>query len=134
MRVILFSVKNSLEKLRKIVQVTRFHYRKKHKFLIQVSDEKSAKFVDNLLWEMPEESFLPHEITNSATKQCIAITNSKENVNEAKYVFNLWHSPLIFKPYKVIYDFEDGTSEYKRNLSIQRISGYKEANYSIESA
>lgn len=130
-RVIFFQVSDTPSKLKKIIETAQYHFEKKEHLLIFVEEEKSEKFVDDLLWKEPATSFLPHTVSNGPSNDLIVITKSKNNVNNAKVAFNLCPTAL-FLPLKMIYEFEDLTAPVKKNLSIQRFDTYKKAGLLIE--
>lgn len=132
-RVIFFQVNDNSTKLKRIVEMAHFHFEKREPLLILVDDEKSQKFVDELLWKLPETSFLPHLATDTATTEPIAIAKVKNNVNSARIAFNLCASSLLIdSPFRIIYEFEDLTAPNKKNLSSQRFDSYKQAGFLIE--
>lgn len=132
-RVVFFQVADAASKLKRIVETARSHFLKKEPLLLFVEDEKSQHFVDELLWRLPETSFLPHIATDKAAKEPIAITKTKTNVNAALFAFNLCSTPLLLPGFKIIYDFEDLTAPNKKNLSSLRFNAYKEARLFLES-
>ncbi|MEL7432170.1 MAG: DNA polymerase III subunit chi [Chlamydiota bacterium] len=134
MRVLFFPVNTPKEKILKLLEVTRGHFRKKEHLLFQVSDEKSAHFLDDLLWKAPPESFLPHLIVEEETAEWIAITKMKKNLNNARYVFNLCPTPFLLQgPCELIYEFEDKSSPNRQMLSKKRFEAYRELQYKIAS-
>jgi len=133
-KVVFFKILNVKDKLIKIIQTTMCHFEKKEKFLIQVSDDISLKFIDDLLWKYPKESFLPHIIANEKSDDFVVITKTKKNINESSYMFNLSQDILeIDKSFKIIYDFDDCTSKEKQINSQKRFEMYQRANFIVES-
>ncbi|MBM3183912.1 MAG: DNA polymerase III subunit chi, partial [Chlamydiae bacterium] len=94
-RIIFFQVSDLPSKLRCITETARSHFSKKEAVLFFVENEKGEAFLDELLWKLPEHSFLPHAISNQKTDEKIAITKTKENVNGAIFAFNLCPTPLL---------------------------------------
>lgn len=132
-RVIFFQVNDNASKLKKIIETAQLHFEKKEPILIFVEEEKSEKFVDELLWKQPSTSFLPHVVSDGPTNELVVITKSKNNVNNAKLAFNLCPTSLLLnEPLKIIYEFEDLTAPVKKNLSSQRFDAYKKAGFFIE--
>lgn len=133
-RVVFFQVRDNSSKIKRIAEMAHSHFEKKEPFLILVEDEKSSIFVDEVLWKLPETSFLPHVATDEPTTDWIAIAKIKKNVNKAHVAFNLCPTPLLIEgPFKIIYEFEDMTAPNKKNLSSLRFDAYKSAGYLIES-
>ena len=133
-RVVFFPVKDLNSKLVKIVKAARYHFSRKEHFLIQVADEKAAQYVDDLLWKIPEDGFLPHVQSLELTEEYVVITKTKKNLNNARFVFNLCPSPLHFEEsYQIIYELEDLTTPSKQMLSRKRFEAYKQAHYILES-
>src|SRR5690606_13651721 len=109
------------------------HFEKKEPFLILVEDLLAQEFVDELLWKSPPTSFFPHLATDEPTRELVAITKTKTNVNGAKIAFNLCSTPLLIEgPFKIIYEFEDLTAPNKKNLSSLRFDAYKQEGFLIE--
>lgn len=132
-RVVLFQTRDPKAKLARLTETAAAHFERKEHLLILVEDEKTAQFVDELLWKSPETSFLPHVSTEEATGELIAITRGKKNINKARVAFNLCATPLMIEgPFRIIYDFEDLTSPNKQHLSALRFQAYKEASFLIE--
>lgn len=132
-RVLFFSVKDMKAKLGKLVSTAHMHYAKQEHLLFVVQDPQGAQFLDELLWKEPEESFLPHRISDAPVNDLIVITQQKKNLNGARYLFNLCPTPLFFTTEaKIIYEFEDGSSPNKHQFSQKRFEAYKSAKYPIE--
>lgn len=132
-RVVFFQVKESSGKLKRIVETAQFHFEKKEPILILVEDARSQEFVDELLWKIPETSFLPHLASDLSSSEAIHISKAKQNLNQAKIAFNLCPTPLLIEgPFRIIYEFEDLTSPSKKNFSSIRFDAYKQAGFLIE--
>jgi DNA polymerase IIIc chi subunit len=123
MNIAFFPVHEVPSKLRKIVEVATIHFEKKESLCILVPDQAAYEFVDQLLWRLPEEGFLPHP-----SSLILIDTDPKE----ASALFNLRPIPYQEKiSFKTIYEFEDHTSAEKFQLSKQRYTAYREANLPI---
>ncbi|NGX62732.1 MAG: DNA polymerase III subunit chi [Candidatus Anoxychlamydiales bacterium] len=134
-KVLFFQIKDIKIKLIRIIQTAMHHFEKKENFLIRVADEASLKFVDELLWRQPQEGFLPHSISEEKCEDYIVITKSKENLNNAHFLFNLSQEIIdLDTSYKIIYDFDDFTSLKKQEKSKKRFEIYRQANLRIESS
>ncbi len=133
-RVIFFQVSDAASKLRCLAETAFEHFSRKEHFLIIAEDDRALTFVEELLWNQTPEIFLPHSIVDSETQEWIALTKVKKNLNNARFVFNLCSTPLMIEgPFRIIYDFDDGSSPSKKNLSASRFDAYKQAHYLIES-
>ena len=133
-RVIFFQIKDVKSKLIKLVQTAMHHFEKKEKLLIQVLDEASLNYVDELLWKVPVEGFLPHVVSEKQIDDFIVITKTQENLNKSPYLFNLSQEIIdLDTSYKVIYDFDDYTSPKKQEKSKKRFQVYRQAGLKIES-
>ncbi len=133
-RVIFFQVQNPSAKLKFLCESVQSHFEKKDLFLILAEDAKAQEFTDIFLWKTPPSSFLPHVATDEKTEAFVAITKTKNNVNQARVAFNLCSTPLLIQtPFRIIYEFEDLTSPSKNRLSSLRFNAYKEEGFLIES-
>jgi len=133
-KIIFFQIKDIKTKLIKIIQIAMYHFEKKENLIIQGQDEASLRFVDELLWKLPKESFLPHVVTDNKSNDFIVITKSKKNLNNAFYKFNLCQDLIEFdNTYKIIYDFDDYISLNKKQKSQKRYEFYKKLGLIIES-
>jgi len=133
-RVVFFQVKTPQDKPAALVKVVQRHFLHRESILIVVEEEAALGYVDELLWKVPPESFLPHSVLEESGEERVAITRVKKNLNGAKYAFNLCPTPLLIEgPFRTIYEFEDATTPHKKNLSQMRFDAYKKAKYLIES-
>ena len=122
--VLFFPVKETKAKLLKICEIANLHVQKKEKLIILVPDQIAFEFVDELLWKLPEEGFLPHPNT--------FLSIQLEATEGASSLFNLTPVAFLQKDYfKKIYEFEDYTSSEKLQLSKQRYQMYRNAGYPI---
>jgi DNA polymerase IIIc chi subunit len=131
-RVILFQVRDALSKRSRLIETAQAQFAQKERLLILVEDDKALTYVDELLWKLPEESFLPHAIQETECQDWIALSKGKKNVNSARVAFNLCPTPLLLEGFRLIFDFEDLSSPNKKMFSQLRFDAYKQARFSIE--
>lgn len=132
-KVIFYQIKLDHTKLIKIIQTAHLHFKKKEPLLIIAPDDKSALFVDDLLWKNPVNSFLPHVISNNFCNDLIVLTTKKNNINNARHIFNLCPTPIIMEEITVVYDFEDITNHLKAEVSKNKYNHYRKMGCRIES-
>jgi DNA polymerase-3 subunit chi len=126
-KVYFLRVKDVSEKLNTICGVIHKHYNIKEPVLIVVPSQEAAAYIDQLLWRQPNDSFLPHCISNLQTEEKIVITTSKENLNRSKIVFNLCGEAYSnLSGFSIVYDLIDLTHPSKEQLSQTRLKTYQE--------
>lgn len=133
MRICFLAVKDNQTKLQKLCEIVHNHFIKKDRILVVVPSNEAAIYIDQLLWKMPEESFIPHSIANAATKECVTITTSPNNVNQANTLINLL--PTLHPnpgPVDVIYELLDLTSKDKEDISRKKQATYQQAGHQVE--
>jgi len=133
LNIVFVTVKNPIDKLSKIYQISLSHFDKREKILILTSDVKAAEFLDSWLWKHSAESFLPHALGSSSSEEWIKIGKDKHSFPDANILFNL-HSetpsfPLV--DYKIIYEWNDLSSAEKEYSSHRRFLFYREKGYAI---
>ena len=132
-KVIFFQVRDNRTKMARIVETAQAHFERKERLIFLVDDLKAQTFLDELLWKMPSESFLPHSLAEAPMDDWIVISKVKQNLNQAKAAFNLCSTPLLIDgSFRVIYDFEDLTAPNKQTLSNVRYDAYKGNHWVIE--
>ena len=132
-RATFFQVKSDRMKQEKLVEIAEEHFEKKEPFLFKVPHQKGCDYLDLLLWRFPQESFLPHSVTNSPTDDLLVIASSDQNPNRARGIFNLTgqaiaNTDLFFSH---IYEFEDLTAPEKNRIAQDHYKTYKEQGYNI---
>ncbi len=102
--------------------------------LITVPNLQAAQYVDSLLWRLPEESFVPHVISDTPTSEWIAITMQEQhNVNQAVRLLNLCTTPTaLYQHVEEIYDLLDETHSQKLELSQQRLRFYQAKGFTVK--
>ncbi len=122
--VVFYPVKETSSKLLKICEVAYLHLERSEPLLILVPDTAALNFVDNLLWKLPEESFIPHPTS--------LISIAIEPTEEGSALFNL--RPIAYTEkffFKTIYELEDQTSLERLQLSKVRYQVYREMGLPI---
>lgn len=120
-------VTDATAKLNAICQITHKHFNKGEAILIVVPSQEAAVYIDQLLWRQPGDSFMPHAIANTPTRELVAITTSAINVNQAKVLFNLCPDiPSTLTEYSIVYDLMDLSHPAKEQLSLSRQSAYQQ--------
>jgi len=125
--IIFIKIADNKSKLWRLCECIRQHFQKGERLLVAVSSPEAAKYIDDLLWRLPEESFLPH---CSPSNERIAITLSQENLNSATVLFNLQTAPYaMFEQYNTLYEFYDESQPSKAELSQQRLQAYPHGRF-----
>lgn len=116
-------VKQKLDLLCRLVQ---HHFLQAERVLIAVPNDAAARFVDQLLWTSPPESFIPHAVTEIPLAAAVVITCAPSNLNEAQILINLCPgiSPVLEK-FRMIHELMDETDSSKQQLSIERQTRYE---------
>jgi len=122
----LLKVKSNQEKLSKLCQTVKYHFDRHERLLIAVPNDEVARYLDNLLWRFPPESFLPHKVVSKESDFPIVITTTMENLNRASILINLLPgaNPICLQ-FDTIYEIYDETDPVKENLSRERLTAYK---------
>jgi DNA polymerase-3 subunit chi len=119
------TVTDNASKLQQLCAVVNEHFAKGDSMLIAVPTPEAAAYLDQLLWKMPEESFMPHSICNNPTQDRVVITTAAGNINQAKILLNLL--PSIHpnsQMFACIYELYDQTSPEKEELSRKKQAHY----------
>lgn len=126
-------VTNVASKLQAICKTVHKHFEKRERVQISVGDAASASYIDQLLWKIPEESFLPHAIIDTPSAATpIAITAVAANLNQATVLINLAAGPSsIIHLFQTAYELLDHTAPTKKELSQKRYATYQAAGYPI---
>ena len=135
MQVVFLSVSRPFEKLKAIVHTAHNHFLNHTHLLIRCKNDAITSFLDEQLWLVPKNSFLPHIVCNDATKELIALTTSQENINQAHSIFNLTKRPLetLDSYITKIYEFDESSSNEEVEHTKQLYEHYKQQGYRIQS-
>lgn len=132
-QIIFIKVSNNPAKASCLCSIIQNHFTQKQSILVAVPNAEVATYVDQLLWKRPEESFLPHTIAQSNTKEAVVITSKPENLNDATILFNLCTtSSLIANQFELIYELLDETHADKLKLSQERLQAYTKEGFEIK--
>lgn len=119
------TVTDNASKLQQLCTVVHKHFIKGESLLIAVPTQEAAAYLDQLLWKMSEESFVPHCVANGPTQERVTITTEATNVNQAKILLNLLSTihPTT-NDFEFIYELFDQTSPEKEELSKKKQAHY----------
>ena len=123
---IFLTISDNATKLRAIIETVEKHFLKAEKVLVLVGNDEAALYIDQLLWKLPEEGFTPHSIIAAQSKERVAITKVRANLNQADVLFNLRPEAAIqiSGPHTLIYELIDQTHPSKHELSLERQKAY----------
>ncbi len=125
LKIHLHTIRAPKEKVHILCERAAFHFLHKEPFFILCPDERSCRFVDEVLWSFQKSSFLPHEDILKEPQEMITFGVSLEPFS-GKVVFNLKNEVLPeFSRFSTIYDFEDLSSPEKEKASLLRYKAYK---------
>lgn len=125
--IIFISVQNNASKLDLISTKSLESLQTKKRLLITTPNLRAANYIDLLLWKSPEDSFIPHIVSDMPTNEWIVITlQNQVNNNQASRIINLCNetSPL-YSSVEEVYELYDETHPEKLQLSQQKLQFYK---------
>lgn len=134
-QVIFYPVKTNSEKLSLICVKVAESFLSGKRILIAVPSPEAAAYIDQLLWRQPEESFIPHLVSNKAPQERVVIAvNPAQNFNQAQIFLNLLPdaSPLAAQ-FQMVYELFDETDASKAGQSRQRQDKYRQQGLAVSS-
>lgn len=132
-KVIFYRVKDNAAKIHVICAKAKESFQLERRLLISVPSFEAAQYIESLLWKVPEESFMPHVIADTATKEWIAITlQDQHNSNQSPRLLNLCptFSPLSHQVEEV-YELFDESHPQKLKASEQRMQEYRSNGFRV---
>lgn len=131
-KILFLSVKSLPIKLQTLANVTNHCFVSKVRLLISVSTDEAATYLDELLWKLPPESFIPHAILTKPSTELIAITTELHNFNQASILFNLRPEPHpLANTFPFIYELYDETHPNKLSQSESRKAAYLQQGFQV---
>lgn len=130
--IIFIAVRDNNVKLQRICEVVHHHFYNNHRILILVPSEEASAYIDQLLWRMPEDSFVPHEIAKGVVQSKVAITTLSSNINQASILMNLCATIASqAQAFDTVYELMDQTHPSKEALSQKRIAEYQAKGWQV---
>lgn len=131
--VIFLPVKTNQHKIGCICYSIQTHFAKGEAILIIAPSEQAVQYLDDLLWKFPDDSFLPHVVSQSPCKEKVVITTLSQNLNSAKILMNLCpESCSIAEQFEIIYELYDETHPEKLEQSKRRHQTYSQKSFNIK--
>ncbi len=133
--VIFLSVQDNKSKLGKIMGVIYDHYVSGERVLVRLPDEKAVAFLDDHLWQVPNDSFLPHEVAYDKSDEAVVLTTANRNLNDATILVHLCPEPSAMAlRYRCVYDLKDETNTVQLERSRERYKAYRERGFTLQIA
>lgn len=127
-QVLFLRVKDNTAKIQWICSKVQESLKQDKRLFIFTPNAEAASYVDALLWRIPEESFVPHKIVQTPTKEGIAISTMPHNFNQAHRLLNLCpHICPIYQQFELVYELYDETHPQKTEWAQKRLSAYQSA-------
>lgn len=132
-------VRDVQKKLSTVCHLAGRHFVRKERILITTPSLSAARYVDELLWGNPPDSFVPHAISTTHLDAAVVITYPEEgaadglitqNPNQARVVINL--CPTISSlagSVTCVHELFDQTDAEKQRLSQVRYAAYEAAGF-----
>lgn len=132
MNIIFLRTRDNQEKCSRIIQCAEQALETEKRLLIVAPNEEAARYLDQLLWRMPQEGFVPHVITHTPCQDFVAITTTYQNLNQASYLLHL--SPQICPigdKFEQIYELYDMSNPEKELAAQQKVKQYQSKGLAV---
>lgn len=130
--VIFLRVKDNGAKRTAICQTIVQQFEEGRRVLVAAPNEKVAKYIDQLLWSYPPESFIPHLMAGSACNVPVVIARGTQNLNKAKVVLNLCPQPSpLSNEVETVYELLDETDPGKKAVALQKQQAYQAQGFQV---
>ena len=132
-KVIFFTIKEANAKVKALLQTVTSHFWRKEKIQILVPDKAALEFVDNLLWNQPKESFLPHSTGEILPFQdLVFLSLPLPSVPPYPTLFNLCQTPYpASTDLKILYELEDLSHPRKAAAFQNKFKEYQKSGYTL---
>ena len=125
-------VKSTHDKLAAISKTVQHHYEREEAVLIVVPNEEAAQYVDQLLWKLPADGFLPHDIGSKECNDVVLITTQKQNLNHAPVLIQLCQeASAIAQEFQQVYELYDRTHPSKEKAAQERKEYYRAQGFAL---
>jgi DNA polymerase-3 subunit chi len=132
MKVLFLRVQNSQAKLKRLTQVIYELFCAGRRVVIAVEGSAAAGYLDDCLWRLPEEGFLPHERSDVECKAPVVITEGTEVFGGGQVLVNLREQPHPnIEKFEEVYQLFDETSEQRHQQSLKQYRYYQTCGYEI---
>lgn len=130
--IIFLPISSNQQKIGCICHHIQRHFDSGDTLLIIVPSEQAQQYLDDLLWKYPEDSFLPHVVSQAQCNEKIVITTLSQNLNNSKILMNLCpESCPIADQFETIYELYDETHPEKLEQSKKRHQAYVQKGFNI---
>jgi DNA polymerase-3 subunit chi len=124
--IIFLRVTDTSTKLSRIVSTVQQHYLSGDIVTIFVPNRQAADYIDNLLWRLPPDSFIPHAVSNEHSDDRVIITQANSNINKGKIALNLIPTTCPdLESFEKIYELADQTDAQKAQQSQHKMQQYQ---------
>lgn len=110
-------------------------FRNRQKLWVHCTDKKQAEKFDELLWQQPNEAFVPHNLTGEGNGGApVEIGWSEPRYTRSNTLINLADDyPAFASRFGVAYDFVPA-EEARKQLARQRYKQFKMAGFNISTS
>lgn len=131
-KIIFLKVATNQNKLFSLTKVIQKQFDLNEHILIFVPTNEVAQYIDQLIWRLPQESFIPHIVSDTPCNNPVVITSKNENLNKATVLINLSQNVNTnFHEFHTVYELYDMTHPSKEELSKARHLSYSERGFHV---
>ncbi len=128
-KTIFFTVTNPQDKINYLLKTSYEYFENRKRLLILVSNPKAMQYVDSLLWDHSQTSFLPHdtEHQNYSKNSFLLVSSAISKSFPAQSIFNLTETPVNItnNTFSTIYEFEENSNPSKKISFQNKLNYYK---------
>ena len=113
-------------------------YLQGHKILIQTASADESRLLDNLLWTLQDDNFIPHAILDETLgdDQSVVISHNNEDMNDVQLLINLSSRPSMHHAFDRIAEVLNQEQNCKKvgreHYKIYRDSGFELHHHEIK--
>ncbi len=127
-----WTVHNSADKRRCVPDLIYKHFKQNQRVLVIAPNQEALRFVDQLLWQMPPDQFLPHAVSQEPIQAAVILTTQPMNLNQAQVVLNLCRQPCpIVNEFECVHELDDQSDPAKTKCSLEKQRSYAAAGLTV---
>lgn len=98
---------------------------------VHCADQAQAERLDELLWQLPPDRFVPHQLQGEAGQAPVEIGHQPPKRRYARLINLAWEAPLFAGNFPQVVDFVP-TDDTQKQQARERYKHYRQAGHALE--